>query len=109
VTLSATSLGETGIFSNPNLLRTQPPDCYPQLNQAGGVTVIQGKALADAERPVTLTAVPCYAWANREKGAMTVWIGEVSGMKPRLAAFVSAAYNDALTVHGGLSRFSRRH
>jgi hypothetical protein len=75
----------------------------------GGVTVIQGKALADAERPVTLTAVPCYAWANREKGAMTVWIGEVSGMKPRLAAFVSATYNDALTVHGGLSRFSRRH
>ena len=61
----------------------------------GGVTVVRGKALADAERPVTLTAVPCYAWANREKGAMTVWIGEVPSTKPRLAAFVSAAYNDA--------------
>jgi DUF1680 family protein len=42
----------------------------------GGVTVLQGSALADAERPVTLTAVPYYAWANREKGAMTVWLGE---------------------------------
>jgi len=43
----------------------------------GGVTVLQGNALADAERPVTLTAVPYYAWANREKGPMTVWIDEV--------------------------------
>ena len=42
----------------------------------GGVTVLQGNALADGQRPVTLTAVPCYAWANREKGAMTVWVGE---------------------------------
>ena len=42
----------------------------------GGATVVQGQALADAERPVTLTAVPYYAWANREKGPMTVWIGE---------------------------------
>lgn len=42
----------------------------------GGVTVLQGQALADAQRPVTLTAVPYYAWANRERGAMTVWIGE---------------------------------
>jgi hypothetical protein len=40
----------------------------------GGVTVLQGSALADAEHPVTLTAVPYYAWANREKGAMTVWV-----------------------------------
>jgi len=42
----------------------------------GGVTVLQGSALADGQRPVTLTAVPYYAWANREKGAMTVWIDE---------------------------------
>jgi DUF1680 family protein len=33
----------------------------------GGVTVIKSQAL---------TAVPSYAWANREKGAMTVWIRE---------------------------------
>jgi hypothetical protein len=24
-----------------------------------------------------MTAVPYYAWANRDKGAMTVWINEV--------------------------------
>jgi hypothetical protein len=42
----------------------------------GGVTVLQGNALADGQRPITLTAVPCYAWANRERGAMTVWVGE---------------------------------
>ena len=41
----------------------------------GGVTVVQGQALAEAERQVTLTAVPYYTWANRERGAMTVWIG----------------------------------
>ncbi|MHC4086658.1 MAG: beta-L-arabinofuranosidase domain-containing protein [Planctomycetota bacterium] len=43
----------------------------------GGVTVLQGKTLDDRQHPVTLTAVPYYSWANREKGAMTVWINEV--------------------------------
>ncbi|NQU19952.1 MAG: glycoside hydrolase family 127 protein [Candidatus Nealsonbacteria bacterium] len=33
----------------------------------GGVTVLRGKAL---------TAVPYYAWCNREKGPMTVWLDE---------------------------------
>jgi DUF1680 family protein len=42
----------------------------------GGMTVLQGKALADGQRPITLTAVPYYAWANREQGAMTVWSDE---------------------------------
>ena len=42
----------------------------------GGVTVLQGKGLDDRQRPVALTAVPYYSWANREKGAMTVWINE---------------------------------
>jgi DUF1680 family protein len=28
------------------------------------------------QRPVTLTAVPYYAWANREPGAMTAWSDE---------------------------------
>ena len=42
----------------------------------GGVTVLQGKALADGKRPVKLTAVPYYAWANRNPGAMTVWLDE---------------------------------
>jgi len=42
----------------------------------GGVTVLQGNALPGGQRPVTLTAVPYYAWANRKTGAMTVWLDE---------------------------------
>ena len=34
----------------------------------GGVTVLQGEAKAGGQRPATLTAVPYYAWANREPG-----------------------------------------
>ncbi len=44
----------------------------------GGVTVIKGAALADGKRPVTLTAIPYYAWSNREKGAMTVWMDQAA-------------------------------
>ena len=40
----------------------------------GGVTVLAGNALTDDGKPVTLTAVPYYAWQNRQPGAMTVWI-----------------------------------
>lgn len=40
----------------------------------GGVTVIQGDALAEGQRPMTFTAVPYYAGQNRGKGAMGVWI-----------------------------------
>ncbi len=40
----------------------------------GGITVLQGKALDGDQRPINLTAVPYYAWQNRDKGAMTVWI-----------------------------------
>ena len=42
----------------------------------GGVTVITGKALTDGRQPITMTAVPYYAWCNRDKGPMTVWINE---------------------------------
>jgi hypothetical protein len=49
---------------------------YPEL--LGGVTVIQGEARAD-DRLIPITAIPYYAWANRDQGAMTVWIGEDSG------------------------------
>lgn len=41
-----------------------------------GVTVLCGKAIAGGRQPVALTAVPYYAWCNREKGPMTVWIDE---------------------------------
>jgi len=52
----------------------------------GGVTVLQGEALADGKRPVRLTAVPYYSWANREKGAMTVWIDEAPAESAALVA-----------------------
>jgi DUF1680 family protein len=58
-----------------------PPDAglraehRPEL--LGGVTVLRGEALGDGEQPVALMAVPYYAWCNREKGPMTVWIDEV--------------------------------
>ena len=40
-----------------------------------GVTVLKGKATSGG-KSVTMTTVPYYAWANRDKGAMTVWIDE---------------------------------
>ena len=42
----------------------------------GDVTVLQGKGVDDRQNPVPLTAVPYYAWANREEGAMMIWINE---------------------------------
>ncbi len=33
-----------------------------------------GSAPPAARRPIALTAIPYYAWANREPGAMRVWI-----------------------------------
>jgi DUF1680 family protein len=39
-----------------------------------GVAGISSRAVDAAGREVPLTAVPYYAWANRERGAMTVWI-----------------------------------
>ena len=42
----------------------------------GGVTVLQTLGLDEQNKPITLTAIPYYAWTNREKGPMTVWINE---------------------------------
>jgi len=42
----------------------------------GGVTVLQGRGLADGKRPVAFTAVPYYAWQNRGVDEMTVWLNE---------------------------------
>jgi uncharacterized protein len=44
----------------------------------GGVTVLRGQALADGKKPAPFTAVPCYAWQNRGKTEMTVWIQRVT-------------------------------
>lgn len=42
----------------------------------GGITILQCKAFINGHLPFNLRAIPYYAWANREKGAMTVWINE---------------------------------
>jgi DUF1680 family protein len=42
----------------------------------GGVVVLLADAMDDNDQPVTLSAIPSYAWANRKIGAMTVWINE---------------------------------
>jgi len=70
---------EAADFSGVDLSRLVLPskpsfhaEHQPQL--LGGMTVLQGEALADGQRPIKATAIPYYAWANREKGAMTVWI-----------------------------------
>jgi DUF1680 family protein len=44
----------------------------------GGVTTLEGEALADGKNPIKVTAIPYYAWQNRKKGAMTVWIQETA-------------------------------
>ncbi len=59
----------------------------------GGVTVVRGTALGaveddwgrqlyrpDLARPIEFTAVPYYAWDNREPGEMLVWLPESPGM-----------------------------
>ena len=41
----------------------------------GGVTVLRGTAMRNG-KPAAFTAVPYYAWDNRNAGEMTVWIPE---------------------------------
>ncbi len=66
-------------------------------NLLGGVTVIEGDALVQREyhdfdslyRPlpeaetVSFTAIPYYAWDNREPGMMKVWIPQDPTLAPR--------------------------
>ncbi len=40
----------------------------------GGVTVLTAKASRNDGSPVDLTAIPYYAWDNREAGEMVVWL-----------------------------------
>jgi uncharacterized protein len=57
-------------------------DHRPQL--LGGVTVISGTGVSEAAEAVSLTAVPYYAWCNRETGPMTVWVHDqgITGPNP---------------------------
>ncbi|MDA0765319.1 MAG: glycoside hydrolase family 127 protein [Verrucomicrobia bacterium] len=45
-------------------------------NLLGGVNVIRATGTDGKNTPLKLTAIPYYAWCNREKGPMTVWIKE---------------------------------
>lgn len=45
-------------------------------NLLGGVTTLEGEALGEGKNPIKVTAIPYYAWQNRTKGAMVVWIQE---------------------------------
>jgi hypothetical protein len=41
----------------------------------GGQLYIPDRIVTRAIKPVNFTAIPYYAWANREPSAMTVWLG----------------------------------
>ncbi|WP_427890615.1 glycoside hydrolase family 127 protein [Kribbella sp. GL6] len=57
-------LDSTAVVEGPLVEREEP-------GLLGGVTTVEVPA-----RDGTLTAIPYYAWANREVGPMTVWIRE---------------------------------
>jgi uncharacterized protein len=50
----------------------------------GGVQVITGEAQhaeSKDQEPVAFTAIPYFAWANRGKGEMAVWLARTPGVK----------------------------
>ncbi|MFK7850270.1 MAG: glycoside hydrolase family 127 protein [Akkermansiaceae bacterium] len=61
-------------LSKLTLLRDSDLKAEHRPDLLGGVTVLTGQAIDADGEAVELTAVPYYAWANREKGQMTVWI-----------------------------------
>jgi len=72
-----------------------------------GVTVVKGKAVAlatDAQGKVLrteqdFTAIPYYAWANRGKGQMMVWL-PTSEANAKPAAYPTVATTAKITVSG---------
>ena len=49
-----------------------------QADLLGGVSVIEGMAKTENDAEVKITAIPYYAWQNRTKGSMQVWIQETA-------------------------------
>lgn len=53
------------------------PHALDELDKDGHITNFDKAAGTDGKNtPLKLTAIPYYAWCNREKGPMTVWIKE---------------------------------
>jgi uncharacterized protein len=72
----------------------------------GGVTVIKGKALArqkenERAKSVEFTAVPYYAWDNREPGEMVVWLPEDISLAEQLPTPTLANTAKASASHKG--------
>lgn len=65
-------------FSSLQLPRKSDLQAHHRPELLGGVTVLQGKAIAEDKHPDNITAIPYYSWANRQKGPMTVWIDETT-------------------------------
>lgn len=76
-------------------------------NLLNGVTVVRSKAIALAydehgavsKKPVEFTAIPYYAWANRGRGQMMVWI-PVNEASARPAPFPTLATSAQVTTSG---------
>ena len=47
-------------------------------NLLGGITTLEGVVKTDNNNEVKMTAIPYYAWQNRTKGPMKVWIQETA-------------------------------
>ena len=63
----------SGLLGGVTVLQFNPEPAATAKSNGSG---LPAEAFADGKRPLALTAVPYYAWANREPGAMTVWIME---------------------------------
>jgi uncharacterized protein len=71
-------------FSTLQLPRTSVIKADHRPDLLKGVTVLQGEVMSGGQ-VVDMTAIPYYAWANRAKDAMTVWIDETA-QTPKSAA-----------------------
>ncbi len=63
-----------GLLGGVAVLRVPAQAVPPDERWAGSLYRPAEPQAAAAGRPLTLTAVPYYAWANREPGAMRVWV-----------------------------------
>jgi hypothetical protein len=75
-----------------------------------GVTVVKGKAyglVSDAQGQVKKTeqdfmAIPYYAWANRGRGQMLVWIPDTeAAARPAAAPTIATAATVTVSTHSG--------